>query len=80
MCCVGCGHVLCTSGSKHVEHGSSVVDCRTRNRESSGSNHPFGTVSKFGHFRSLHNTLSPVHTSDAERQRLNTARHACRRR
>ena len=24
-----------------VAHGSSVVECRTRNRESAGSNHPF---------------------------------------
>ena len=36
--------------NKHiVERGSSVVD-----RESPGSNPPFATVSKFGHFRSLH--------------------------
>ena len=30
-----------------------LVDCRTRNRESPGSN-PVVTVSKFGHFLSLH--------------------------
>ena len=38
-----------------VERGSSVVECRTRNRESPGSN-PLNVaiVSKFGHFRSLH--------------------------
>ena len=36
-----------------VERGSSVVECRTRNRESLGLN-PLATVSKFGHFRSLH--------------------------
>ena len=30
------------------------VECRTRGRESPGSNTPFATVSKFGHFRSLH--------------------------
>ena len=33
-----------------VENGSSVVECQTRNREPS----PFAIVSKFGHFRSLH--------------------------
>ena len=31
-----------------VERGSSAVECRTRNRESPGSNPPFATVSKFG--------------------------------
>ena len=31
----------------HVEHGSSAVEFRTRNKKSA-------TVSKFGHFRSLH--------------------------
>ena len=36
-----------------VECGSSVVECRTRNRESPDSN-PSLLVSKFGHFRSLH--------------------------
>ena len=30
-----------------------LVECRTRNRESPGSN-PIVTVSKFGHFLSLH--------------------------
>ena len=30
-----------------------LVECRTRNRESPGSN-PVVTVSKFGHFLSLH--------------------------
>ena len=37
-------------------YGSSVVECRTRNREGNGSKPPtpFATVSKFGHFRSLH--------------------------
>ena len=34
--------------------GSSVVECRTRNRDSPGSTPPFATVSKFGNFRSLH--------------------------
>ena len=37
------------------ERGSSAVECWTRNREiRPGSNFPFATVSKFGHFRSLH--------------------------
>ena len=48
-------YYLCTY-YKIVERGSSVVECRTRNRECSGSNPPFGTISKFGHFRSLHGT------------------------
>ena len=34
--------------------GSSPVECQTCNRESPGSNPPFATVSKFGHFRYLH--------------------------
>ena len=37
-----------------VERGSSVVGCRTRSLENPGSDPPFATVSKFGHFRSLH--------------------------
>ena len=37
-----------------MDRGSSVVECRTVNRESPGSNPPFSAVSKFGHFRSLH--------------------------
>ena len=41
------------TGDGFVERGSSVVKCRTRKRKSPGSN-PFATVSKFGHFRSLH--------------------------
>ena len=36
------------------ERGSSGVECRTHNRESPGSNPPFATVSKLGHFCSLH--------------------------
>ena len=36
-----------------IEHRSSAVEYRTRNRESPGSNTPFATVSKFGHFHSL---------------------------
>ena len=36
-----------------MERGGSVVECRTRNRASPGSN-AFATVSKSGHFRSLH--------------------------
>ena len=45
----------------HVERGSSKVECRTRNRESPGSNPPFATVSKFGHFRSHHD--APGHSA-----------------
>ena len=37
-----------------MECGGSAVECRTRNRDSPGSNPPFVTVWKFGHFRSLH--------------------------
>ena len=37
-----------------MERGSSAVECRTRNQESPGSNPPFATVSKIGHFRSVH--------------------------
>ena len=38
-----------------VERGSSVVECRTRNTiERARVRTPFATVSKFGHFRSLH--------------------------
>ena len=37
-----------------MEHGSSVVEYRTRNRDSPGSTPPFATVSKFEYFRSLH--------------------------
>ena len=43
------GHVM-----QREERGSSVVECRTRNQVSPGSNPPFATVSKIGHFRSLH--------------------------
>ena len=32
----------------------STVECRTLNRESPGSIPPFASVSKFGHFYSLH--------------------------
>ena len=38
---------------KLMEIGSSAVECRTRNRESPGSN-PLCSISKLGHFRSLH--------------------------
>ena len=46
-----------------VERGSSAVECRTRSqsRESPGLNPPVATVSKFGHFRSLHDAL--VHSA-----------------
>ena len=43
-----------------VECSSSVVEWRTCNRESPGSNPPFAIVSKFGHFRSLHDVLVEV--------------------
>ena len=36
-----------------VERSSSVVECQTCNREPGFESH-FATVSKFGHFRSLH--------------------------
>ena len=36
------------------ERGSSVVECRTRNQVSPGSNRSLSTVSKIGHFRSRH--------------------------
>ena len=36
-----------------VELGSPVLECRSHNRESPGSNPPFVSVSKFMHFRSL---------------------------
>ena len=38
-----------------------AVECRTRNRESPGSNPPFATVSKCGDFCSLHD--APVHSA-----------------
>ena len=41
-----------------VERGSSVVECRTCNRENPGSNPPFASISKLGHFRSLHDFSS----------------------
>ena len=44
-----------------MEPGSSAVDSRTRNRENLGSNTPFAIVSKFEHFRSLHDV--PVHSA-----------------
>ena len=37
-----------------LERGSSVIECRTPNRDSPGLNPPFATASKFWHFRSLH--------------------------
>ena len=59
-CIVICrGRYCCSRGV--MERSSSAVECRTRNRVSSGSNTPFATVSKFGHFRSLHD--APVHTA-----------------
>ena len=45
----------------HVKRGSSAVKCRTHNREIPGSNPPFATVSKFGHFRSLND--APVQSA-----------------
>ena len=41
------------SSSKMWSTVAQLVECRTRNRESPGSN-PVVTVSKFGHFLSLH--------------------------
>ena len=41
-------------------HGSSVVECWICNRESPVLNPPFATISKFGHFCSLHD--APVHS------------------
>ena len=43
--------------SNMMERGSSVVECRTRNLVRI----PFATVSKFGHFRSLHD--ASVHSA-----------------
>ena len=34
--------------------GSSAVECRTRHQVSLGSNPPFATVLKIGHFQFLH--------------------------
>ena len=39
--------------TRHNYRGSSAGECRTCHPESPGSNPPFATVSKFGHFRSL---------------------------
>ena len=47
-----------------MERGSSVVECQTSSRESPGSNPPFATVLKFGHFHSLHDTS--VHSAEYE--------------
>ena len=44
-----------------VERGSSAVECRTRNRASPGSDPPFAAITKFGHFRSLHD--APVQSA-----------------
>ena len=46
---------------KVIYRCGSVVECRARNRESLGSNPPFATVSKFGHFNFLHN--APIHSA-----------------
>ena len=45
----------CTANTNFVSWSAvaQLVECRTRNRESPGSN-PVVTVSKFGHFLSLH--------------------------
>ena len=48
-----CGEKSRTHSEESVERGCSAVDCRTRNRDGPGSNTPFATVSKFGHFRPL---------------------------
>ena len=49
----------CSEIIPFVERGTSMLECRTHNQESPGSIPPFATVSKFGHFRSLHN--APIH-------------------
>ena len=46
-------HIIMHLFFKDVERDSSVVECRTRNRESPGLNSLFATALKFGHFRSL---------------------------
>ena len=46
-----------------MERGSSVVECRTRNRESPGSNPPFATVSTFGNFHSRHERSNRLDTA-----------------
>ena len=43
-----------------VEHGSSVVEWRTCNQESPGSNPPIATVSTFGHLPQLPSPLSCI--------------------
>ena len=40
----------------YLERGSSVVECRTRNRESPGLNPPFATISKFVLFTTSQST------------------------
>ena len=47
--------------ASYLECGSSVVERRTHNRESPGSNPSVATVSKLCHFRSLRDT--PVHSA-----------------
>ena len=42
------------NSNHNVERGSSPVECRTRKQVSPGSNPLFVTISKIGHFRSLH--------------------------
>ena len=43
--------------SYRVEFGSLVVEYQTCNQNSSGWNPPVAPISKFGHFRSLHDAL-----------------------
>ena len=43
-----------------VERVSSAVECRTHN-QGPGFESPIATISKFGHFRSLHD--APVHST-----------------
>ena len=54
-------HIIMRLFFKDVERDSSVVECRTRNRESPGLNSAFATALKFGHFRSLHD--ASVHSA-----------------
>ena len=44
-----------------LEHGSSAVECRTRNQVSPGSNRPFATISEIGIF--VISTVAPVHSA-----------------
>ena len=53
---IACSPVACLNGGmcQTLERSSSVVECRTRNRESPGSNPPLLPFRRLGIFRSLH--------------------------